>query len=191
MKWVLSILIALSLSFNAYLVYAEMRDSENQKVAQRVNALMGIGVNNIKWKDGLNIFQTKLRSNNSALLKKKYFYINIWTTWCKPCIREMPWLDSIAGTLDKDVGYFFLTDMSESVTSAVLKKTDFHLNNFVFLNDMNDFVSSICNERKIKNKTYPMVLILNNEGDLLHFSIGAYSSKSEAAGFVELINSLK
>src|SRR6187402_395814 len=167
MKWLLSISIVLSLSLNAYLIYDDVRHSYSQELMRSVNRSMGLEVNKTKWSEGLKLFQTKLKEKNGALAGKKYYYINIWTASCKPCIREMPWLDSIAGSLKKDVGYIYLTDMTTEAASNVIKNRNFHLKNFVFLNDMNDFVSGICNERNTRNKVYPMVLILSNKGEVL------------------------
>jgi thiol-disulfide isomerase/thioredoxin len=191
MKRTLGILVFLSLSLNVYLIYDDVRNTKNQKLGQSVNGLLGLRISKTKWSQGFKIFQEKLAEGNTSLLGKKYYYINIWTNWCKPCIREMPWLDSIAGSLNKDVGYVFLSDISESVANTSLKKINYHAKSFVFLNDMNDFVSAICNEQGSKTKMYPMVLILSNKGEVLHYSIGAYSSKREAAGFAELINKLE
>jgi thiol-disulfide isomerase/thioredoxin len=191
MKWLLSISVFLSLSLNVYLIYDDVRNTKNQELGQSVNGLLGLQVSKTKWSQGFKLFQAKLTEDNKSLLGKKYYYINIWTNWCKPCIREMPWLDSIAGSLNKDVGYVFLSDISERVAKTSLKKINYQAENFVFLNDMNDFVSAICNEQGKKTKIYPMVLILSNTGEVLHYSIGAYSNKREAAGFAKLINSLK
>jgi thiol-disulfide isomerase/thioredoxin len=191
MKWLLGMLVFLSLCLNVYLIYDYVRDTNNQKFGQSVNGLLGLKISKTKWSQGFKLFQAKLREDNRSLLEKKYYYINIWTNWCKPCIREMPWLDSIAGSLNKDVGYVFLSDISESVANSSLKKLNYSMKKFVFLNDMNDFVSAICNEQGTKVKMYPMVLILSNKGKVLHYSIGAYSNKREAAGFEKLINSLK
>lgn len=191
MKWILSISIVLSVSLNAYLIYDDVRHSYNQELVRSVNRSMGLEVNKTQWPQGLKMFQTKLKEKNKALVGKKYYYINIWTASCKPCIREMPWLDSIAGTLNKDVGYIFLTDMNNEVATNIIKNKNYDLKKFILLNDMNDFVSGICNERKTRNKVYPMALILSNKGEVLHFSTGAYSNKREAAGFAELINKLE
>jgi hypothetical protein len=102
----------------------------------------------------------------------------------------MPWLDSLAGKLDKDVGYFFVSEMSDASADSCIKRNNYKIKNFVFLNNMNEFVEALCRENKIKTLTYPTLLILNDKGELLLNTVGAYSNKREAAGFIELINSL-
>jgi thiol-disulfide isomerase/thioredoxin len=191
MKWILRIALILSLGINGYFIVDELQYYRNQEFMKVMNRTMGGEVNGTTWKQGLDLFKSKLIKSNKALLNKKYYYINVWTSWCKPCIKEMPWLDSIAGKANKDVAYFFVSEMSDDSADKCIKKRNYAIKNFIFLNDMNDFVSAICNMKDTKNKVYPMVLILSNTGELLHFSNGAYSSVNEAAGFAEMIDKLK
>lgn len=191
MKWILGIALSASIAFNVYLVHDEVQNSWHEEMGRSINRSMGLGISKTKWTQGLKLFHDKLKEKNGALAGKKYYYINIWTTWCKPCIKEMPWLDSIANSLNRDVGYVFVSDVSDHVANSTLQKKNIHLKNFIFLNDMNDFISAICNEQGVRSKVYPMVLILSNQGEVLHYSIGAYSNKREASGFADLINKLE
>ncbi len=43
-----------------------------------------------------------------TLLADKHTILNFWATWCKPCIEEMPMLDSVYQSLDKDKWQLFL-----------------------------------------------------------------------------------
>src|SRR5207237_499362 len=131
------------------------------------------------------LFFEKLKEKDKNLNGKKYFYINIWDIICQPCIREMPWLDSLAGTLKKDVAYVFVSDNDEEVAANCIKRKKYNSKNFVFLNGMNEFVSAICNEKGSKTKVYPTVLILNDKGKLLHYSTGAYENSKEAVEFLD------
>ncbi len=36
-----------------------------------------------------------------SLLADKHTVLNFWATWCKPCIEEMPMLDSVYSAMDK------------------------------------------------------------------------------------------
>ena len=191
MKSAINIVFVLSLAINGYFIVDEIRHYRNQEYGKALNRSMGLELSKTSWKQGLKLFKSKIKKRDKALWNKKYYYINVWTSWCKPCIREMPWLDSLAGTLDKDVGYFFVSEMSDDAANKCIKRKNYSIKNFVFLNDMNDFVSAICNEKGTKSKIYPMVLILSNTGDLLHSSNGAYANARDAAEFVEMINKLE
>lgn len=191
MKWIIKIALILSLGINAYFIVDEIKYRRNQEFAKIMNRTMIGEVNETTWKQGLELFKSKLMQKDKAFLNKKYYYINVWTSWCKPCIKEMPWLDSIAGKINKDVGYFFVSEMSEDVADKSIKNKNYNIKNFTFLNNMPDFVSAICNMKGTKSKVYPMVLILSNKGELLHFSNGAYENRNEATRFTDMINKLK
>lgn len=165
-----------------------MRDNNIQ--AEIINKAFGGDVNKTSWKKGLESFMTKLNNKDTAVVNKKYYYVNIWTNWCIPCINEMPWLDSLAGTLNKDVGYIFVSDISDELSKSCIKKRNYNLKNFIFLNDMNDFVSGICNERNTKTKVYPMELIFDQNGKIYHYSVGAFENQKEVKKLVDVINKL-
>ncbi len=67
---------------------------------------------------------------------------------------------------------------------------EYKLKNFIFLNDMNDFISGICNEIKIKSKSYPMVLILDQEGKIYHYSVGTSENIAELKALATIIQKL-
>jgi peroxiredoxin len=104
----------------------------------------------------------------------------------------MPWLDSLAGTIErKDVAYIFLANNSDKSTNDLLERKKFKIKNFIYLNNMEDFVSSVYNEQKKKSVVYPTVLIIDAKGKIYHSSTGAFSNFNEAKEFVDLIGKLE
>lgn len=191
MKWIIGIALLISIGANGYFVYDEILVKENEAHGKLMSKAMGFDLSKTTWKQGVERFKTKLKDRDKNLANKKYYYINTWAIFCQPCIKEMPWLDSIAGTLNKDVAYIFASDLSDKAANACIDRKNYHLKNFIFLNDMSDFISAICNEQGVKGKSYPMVLILDNKGKVLHYSVGAYQNLKEAAEFSEMINKLE
>ncbi len=163
---------------------------DNNIQAELINKAFGGDVNKTSWEKGLESFMTKLNNKDTSVFNKKYYYVNIWTNWCIPCINEMPWLDSLAGTLNKDVGYIFVTDIGDELSKGCIEKRNYNLKNFIFLNDMNDFISGICNERNTKTKVYPMVLIFDQNGKIYHYSVGAFENSKEVKELADVINKL-
>jgi thiol-disulfide isomerase/thioredoxin len=188
---IIKILLVISVGFNGYFIWDVIQIHNQQLKSAAMDRAFGGVIDKTTWSEGLKSFVSKLREKNKNVANKKYYYVNIWTTWCMPCVKEIPWLDSIAGTLKKDVGYIFVSDQTDNVITDCLKRKKFDVKNFVFLNDMNDFVSGICNERKITTKSYPMVLIMDNQGKIIHYDNGAYGNVKEAAEFIDLINKLE
>lgn len=52
---------------------------------------------------------------NLATLKGKPLLINLWATWCGPCVREMPTLDALAGA---QAGTLRVVTVSEDMGGA-------------------------------------------------------------------------
>jgi thiol-disulfide isomerase/thioredoxin len=72
-------------------------------------------------------FSQQLRRINANDLKKELHHpdtalvINLWATWCAPCIREMPWFEKQAQLLkNKPVKFIFLSlDMDDAYPEKI------------------------------------------------------------------------
>ena len=56
------------------------------------------------------------------------YVINFWATWCKPCIKELPYFEALREKYDDKNVYFVLVtlDFSEKLESLVLPFIDKH-----------------------------------------------------------------
>lgn len=57
----------------------------------------------------------------SKLYKKGLLIINFWATWCVPCVREMPTLDSLSGAFKKQMSIMATTYQSDDIVNNYLK----------------------------------------------------------------------
>jgi thiol-disulfide isomerase/thioredoxin len=186
MKIFIRILLCISVGFNIFFIWAMLRIQNNKSQSE----IFGGAVNETTWMEGLESFIAKVKKEDKYGANKKYYYVNVWTTWCFPCIREMPLLDSLAGTLNKDIGYIFVSDQKDKVITDFLSRKKINVKNFIFLNDMNDFVSGICNEMRVRNKVYPMTIILDQKGKIFHYSVGSCETTKELTALASLIGKL-
>ena len=192
MKWLIGILLTLSLAANGYFIWLEIRYHRNMEWGKRMEKAFGGKVEDVSWAKGLPMFNDSLRKHFPELKTKKYFYINMWAMFCGPCIKEMPWLDSLAGVIErKDVAYIFLAGESDKATKAMIERKKIKNKNFVYLSNMSDFISSVYNEQKKKSIAFPTIVILDNKGKIVHYETGAYENLKEAKEFVDLIEKLK
>ena len=71
-------------------------------------------------------------------LKGRTIFLNFWATWCKPCIREMPSIDSAQQLLSKS-GVVFLLASDETPDQIKEFKQHYQFDlNFVRLTNMEE-----------------------------------------------------
>lgn len=192
MKWLIGILLTLSLAANGFFIWNEIRIRQNMEFGKTMEKAFGGKVEDVSWTKGLGMLKDSLDKKHPELAGKKYFYINMWAMFCGPCIKEMPWLDSLAGTMErKDVAYIFLAGESDKATNAMMERKKFKIKNFVYLNNMSDFISSVYNEQKKKSISYPTIVIIDNKDKIIKYETGAYENVTEAKEFLDLIGKLE
>ncbi len=101
---------------------------------------------------------------NLKELKGKRVFLNLWATWCKPCIAEMPDLSKASDILSKE-NYLFLAASDEDMDKIkkFISRYDYH---FQFV--------------KMENSVYdldvvalPTSFIINAKGDIVYDEVGA------------------
>lgn len=101
---------------------------------------------------------------NLKELKGKRVFLNLWATWCKPCIAEMPDLSKASEILSKE-NYLFLAASDEDMDKIkkFISRYDYH---FQFV--------------KMENSVYdldvvalPTSFIINAKGDIVYDEVGA------------------
>ena len=111
---------------------------------------------------------------NNENLKGKIVVINVWATWCGPCIREIPHLNKLVESYkDKNVVFVALTDESKDKVTKFLTKRPF---NYQHISDASS----------INNTLYPgmvaqvpLHVIVNKEGEIAFFMKGASNDIQE------------
>lgn len=64
---------------------------------------------------------TLQRVEDAVLFEKKPVVLNVWATWCSPCLREMPTLDALGKTGEFKV-VAIATDASATAVKEFLKR---------------------------------------------------------------------
>ncbi len=122
-------------------------------------------------------FKLKDRYGNiidGATLKGKIIFINLWATWCPPCIAEMPDISRLNTEMK---GYdkikFIMISLDENFTKAVLfvEKKGFDLDIYQFVSPIPDVYRS---------QVIPTTFVISPEGDIVVKKEGMakYNSKS-------------
>ena len=60
-----------------------------------------------------------------SLLENKALFVNIWATWCPPCIAEMPSIDELYDRTSKDIAFIVASGEPIDMISAFKKKNGY------------------------------------------------------------------
>lgn len=140
---------------------------------QNEKKLKKMFLDKVTLKDSYKEFLNKIVSKNIDTSKIDFYYINIWRTSCIPCLKEMPYFDSLTGMFNDNVKGFTITDQEEDKIASFLNKKNVHLKHLISINEMENFVTVLSNEGNIMKYTYPVHIILNKKLEILSAFFGS------------------
>lgn len=114
-------------------------------------------------------------------MKGKHIFINLWSTTCKPCLKEMPSIERAKAELEKE-GYAFIAVSDEEVEriEKFMSRFDytFQLANFEIGN------------AALGVYALPASYILNDKGEVLYEHVGAkeWDDEESMANFRSYLN---
>lgn len=100
---------------------------------------------------------------NVAGLKGKRVFLNIWATWCGPCIQEMPSIATLQKELGGNVEFLLASDEDHALISRFSNRPPAQGLKLVRLD----------NPDKFGINAIPVTFIFDEEGNLLHAEMGA------------------
>ncbi|WP_424688408.1 TlpA family protein disulfide reductase [Erythrobacter sp.] len=103
--------------------------------------------------------------------------VNLWATWCAPCVVEMPMLDDLAGELGEDVR---VLTISQDLRGADVVEPFFAERNFSYLEPWLDPEVQLT-ERFTQDGQLPLTVLFDAEGREVLRVVGAYEWNSEEA----------
>ncbi len=112
-----------------------------------------------------------------ASLKGTPVLLNLWATWCAPCVVEMPMLDNLAGQMD---GELRVLTVSQDLSGASVVEPFFAEREFArlepWLDQENAVMFSFSNSGML-----PLTVLFDAEGRELLRVAGGYHWDSEEA----------
>ncbi|HNP19017.1 MAG TPA: TlpA disulfide reductase family protein [Fulvivirga sp.] len=123
-------------------------------------------------------FDFQLKNLNGEVVnlidyKGKVIFLNIWATWCPPCIAEMPGIQSLYEKVDKDKIVFVMlsTDNSEDKARKFIEKKGFTFPVFMAASRVPDV---------FRVPSIPSTFVISPEGQIVSKEVGManYDKKS-------------
>ncbi len=102
------------------------------------------------------------------LLAQGPVLVDFWTTWCKPCMMEIPQLQKIYDEF-KGRGFTLLGVVSDDQKSAAKIKPTIASKGFKFPN-VGDADRRICNLYNVRN--YPTSVLIAPDGKIMSYTLG-------------------
>ena len=119
---------------------------------------------------------------NLADLAGEPVLLNIWATWCAPCVHEMPMLDELANDMDGDLR---VVTVSQDIKGAELVEPFFEKGGYTklepWLDPANDLMFGIQDANVL-----PTTILYGANGKEVLRVVGGYAwNSAEAKGLVE------
>lgn len=114
-------------------------------------------------------------------LKGKVIFMNMWATWCPPCIAEMPSIDELHGEMDDEVAFVMLSlDQNFETAKAFDKRKGYNLPIYAAAGNIPEMYNS---------PEIPTTYVIDADGNLAltHKGMADYNDPE----FKEFLNSLK
>ncbi len=188
-KYIIYIILLTSILVNIHYVNDYIK---NKNFEIGINVFIErLRVKNVPLKTGLEFLNKKThRFNLNKNIKEKKF-LSIWNVFCRPCIIEMPVLDSIAAIYgNKNINFYFVTENGEKTINEFIKKKKIDNRCFKYINDADTFITAFLSHYKINNRVYPIQIVLDENDNIEYYKIGTVEFPDDSA-LISIFNKTK
>ena len=134
----------------------------------------------------LDVLQALIDSTNNKHriineeLKGKILVINVWATWCGPCIKEIPELNILKEEFKSDQIRFMAFNENDSINEfAIMEKRKIEFNYELYFGE-GELINRLYGYKIEKgNLGIPLNIVINEEGKIEFFYVGYKPEKIE------------
>lgn len=114
--------------------------------------------------EGINLYDLKGNKVDFSKYRGKYVYIDMWASWCVPCIKEIPYLKTLEKELQNDNVCFLSLSIDTNEAAWKKKVADLGLEGELVVNKDN----KLCEALNVTG--IPFFLIYDKEGKLYKYN---------------------
>jgi hypothetical protein len=144
------------------------------------------------YDEGFLEFKEKLNAINN---KTPYHLIHVWDTFLVDPTKSIPYFLEIDSFLkynpSKTMDCILMSSMRGETIEGYLKSRKIKFTNVTLMNDMDNFVSGLCNKKNEKTKIHSANLLINEKGDILYYNDKIKCPLGEDSLFLKIFYSLK
>lgn len=90
--------------------------------------------------------------------------INLWATWCPPCVAEMPSFQKVYDKYGDQVDFYFVSNEDPNTIERFITQKEYTLPTYIPLGN---------NPREFNSNSLPTTYVLNKEGKIVIEEVGA------------------
>ena len=149
-----------------------------------INRLLSFSPSEIKIEDQKKLldYNWNLRTSKGLLYnfnatKGEIVFVNLWATWCSPCVAEMPSIQELYTSYGKDVVFLCVVQDQESKVKDFMEQNSYNFP--VYYQDSKS-------PKKLSSNTIPRTFIIDKEGNISMNKIGSANwNSSEVRGLLD------
>lgn len=121
------------------------------------------------------------KPHNFSISKNKVVVVNIWATWCPPCVAEMPSFQNLYNQFNNEVDFYFVSFEKNAKLKSFLSKKGYHLPVY---NPKSSF------PEQLASNSLPTTFLISKEGKIVIQKTGAAKWDSEEVKntIIQLLN---
>ncbi len=148
-------------------------------------ALFGPSIENVNDVEQISSYDWKLQDAKGNVInfeasKHRVTLVNLWATWCPPCIAEMPSMEALYGDYKDKMDFVFVSNEDREVISKFLKREEYTFQVY----------SSISKAPETFNvQSIPRTFLIDRNGNVIIDKSGAanWNAKTVRATIDELL----
>jgi len=119
----------------------------------------------------MNLINSKGENVPMEDIQGKVIFMNVWATWCPPCVAEMPGINQLYQDIDKDKVAFIMLSVDQDFQKAInfnkRKGYDFEI-----------YKTSGGIPSMYSSQSLPTTYVINSRGELVltHMGMGDYNT---------------
>ncbi len=129
----------------------------------------------------INLINSRGEKMDMESLRGKVIFLNIWASWCPPCVAEMPGINQLYKDVDKDKVAFIMLSVDDNFSKAIRfhKKKDFDFEIYQAPNGLPSMYYS---------QSIPTTYVIDGKGNLAltHTGMGDFNTSDFKAFLKEL-----
>jgi thiol-disulfide isomerase/thioredoxin len=120
----------------------------------------------------MNLTNSKGEKVEMEELRGKVIFLNIWATWCPPCVAEMPGINKLYKDVEKDKVVFIMLSVDQDFQKAI----DFHNRKGY---DFEIYEAAGGLPQLYQSQSIPTTYVIDTSGKLVltHMGMGDYNTK--------------